>query len=60
MTIEVFWIHCRQIFASEDEPVLQKINVEIQPRTLTALVGPSGSGKSTIVKLLARFYEIFS
>ncbi|MGO2892706.1 MAG: ABC transporter ATP-binding protein [Enterococcus devriesei] len=45
-------------FAYKDEPVLEKINLTIQPRTLTALVGPSGSGKSTIVKLLARFYDV--
>ena len=44
-------------FAYKEEPVLQNINLEIHPRTLTALVGPSGSGKSTIVKLLARFYD---
>ncbi|MDT2822390.1 ABC transporter ATP-binding protein [Enterococcus devriesei] len=45
-------------FAYKDEPVLEKIDLTIQPRTLTALVGPSGSGKSTIVKLLARFYDV--
>lgn len=45
-------------FAYQQEKVLQQINLEIRPKTLTALVGPSGSGKSTVVKLLARFYPV--
>lgn len=37
--------------------VLNDINIELEPGTLTALVGRSGSGKSTLMKLLPRFYE---
>jgi len=37
--------------------VLQGIDLELKPGTLTALVGRSGSGKSTLMKLLPRFYE---
>lgn len=44
-------------FAYKSETVLKHINLEIRPKTLTALVGPSGSGKSTVVKLIARFYD---
>lgn len=56
---EDYTIHFKEVdFAYHDELVLQGINLDIQPRTLTALVGPSGSGKSTIVKLLARFYDV--
>lgn len=47
-------------FAYQEETVLHDINLTIQPKTLTALVGPSGSGKSTIVKLIARFYDCSS
>ncbi|MBL1230615.1 ABC transporter ATP-binding protein [Enterococcus sp. BWB1-3] len=45
-------------FAYKEEAVLKNIDLDIHPKTLTALVGPSGSGKSTIVKLLARFYDV--
>lgn len=38
-------------------PVLQNINLLIQPRTTIALVGRSGSGKSTLVKLLFRYFQ---
>jgi ATP-binding cassette subfamily B protein len=37
-------------------PVLQDINVVIEPRQTVALVGRSGSGKSTLVKLLFRYF----
>ncbi len=40
------------------EQVLKHINLEIQPGTVTALVGPSGSGKSTIAKLIAGFWDV--
>lgn len=40
-----------------DRPVLQDINLLIQPRQTVALVGRSGSGKSTLVKLLFRYFE---
>ncbi len=40
-----------------DRPVLQNINLCIQPYQTIALVGRSGSGKSTLVKLLYRYFE---
>lgn len=38
--------------------VLCGIDLDIQPGTVTALVGPSGSGKSTIAKLIAGFWDV--
>lgn len=35
---------------------LHKINLEVQPNKITALVGLSGAGKSTIINLLDKFY----
>jgi len=32
---------------------IQKISLQIPPKTLTVLLGPNGSGKSTILKILA-------
>ena len=40
-----------------ERPVLQSIDLLIQPNQTVALVGRSGSGKSTLVKLLFRYFE---
>ncbi len=40
-----------------NRPVLQNINLLIEPYQTVALVGRSGSGKSTLVKLLFRYFE---
>ncbi|KAK3257579.1 hypothetical protein CYMTET_33342, partial [Cymbomonas tetramitiformis] len=37
-----------------DDPVLKGISFELQPGSVSALVGPSGGGKSTIVGLIER------
>ena len=39
------------------EPVLRNVSFDVDPGTLTALVGPSGAGKTTITALLARLYD---
>lgn len=40
-----------------EHPVLQDINLLIEPCQTVALVGRSGSGKSTLVKLLLRYFD---
>ncbi len=38
--------------------VLNRVNMEIAPRTVTALIGPSGCGKSTFLRVLNRMNEL--
>ena len=40
-----------------DVRVLDDINLELEPGTVTALVGPSGAGKSTVAALVLRLYD---
>ena len=43
--------------AVSSPPVLQNINLVIQPQEIVGLVGESGCGKSTLARLLLRIYE---
>ena len=38
--------------------VLERINLEMPARTVTALIGPSGCGKSTFLRILNRMHEL--
>ena len=40
-----------------DDLVLDKINIDVQPSEVIALVGPSGVGKTTMVNLIPRFFD---
>jgi len=42
---------------SEDEPVLQSIDLTIDCGESLAIVGPNGCGKSTLANLMLRFYD---
>ena len=44
-------------FSYGEKPVLQKINLTIQPGQMVALVGRTGSGKTSIANLVLRFYD---
>lgn len=37
-------------------PILQQLNLSLEPGSFNLLIGPSGSGKSTLFKLLAGLY----
>ncbi|MFC5194279.1 ABC transporter ATP-binding protein [Bizionia hallyeonensis] len=47
-------------FAYKKTPVLQALNLRIQPGENTAIIGESGSGKSTLLKLLYGEYDLDS
>jgi ATP-binding cassette, subfamily B, multidrug efflux pump len=42
----------------ENEPILRKVNLTIEPGQTVALVGPTGAGKTSISNLIARFYDV--
>ena len=44
-------------YVGAEEAVLTGINLHIQPKKVTAIVGASGSGKTTLMRLLLKFYE---
>lgn len=37
----------------DGEAVLESVNLEVQPGTITALIGPSGAGKTTLLNILS-------
>ena len=41
-----------------DMPLIEDMNLKVEPGQRIALVGPTGCGKTTLVNLLMRFYEI--
>ncbi len=44
-------------FSYNSKKVLNNINVEFLPNTITAIIGPTGAGKTTLAKLMVRFFD---
>ena len=47
----------RARYADADSPVLDDVDIRLEPGRRVALVGPSGAGKTTIANLLVRFLD---
>lgn len=43
-----------------DVPLIENMNLRVQPGQKVAIVGPTGCGKTTIINLLMRFYDVNS
>lgn len=53
-------IHLDQIsfvYPGGEQPIVQAIDLHIQPGEMVALVGENGAGKTTLAKLLCRLYD---
>ncbi|MEP6799505.1 MAG: ABC transporter ATP-binding protein, partial [Lapillicoccus sp.] len=43
-----------------DKPLIDHLNLAVEPGQTVAIVGPTGAGKTTLVNLIMRFYELSS
>ncbi|HIT66584.1 MAG TPA: ABC transporter ATP-binding protein [Candidatus Merdisoma merdipullorum] len=42
---------------TKERPLIQNLNLDVEPGRRIAIVGPTGCGKSTLINLLMRFYD---
>jgi ATP-binding cassette subfamily B multidrug efflux pump len=54
---EVSFEHVFFNYSDDPTPVLENIDIHVQPGETVALVGKTGAGKSTLVKLISRFHD---
>jgi ATP-binding cassette subfamily B multidrug efflux pump len=54
---EVSFEHVYFNYSDDPTPVLENIDLDVQPGETVALVGKTGAGKSTLVKLISRFHD---
>jgi ATP-binding cassette subfamily B protein/subfamily B ATP-binding cassette protein MsbA len=45
-------------YSDDPAPILNEINLHIQPGETVAFVGKTGAGKTTLIKLLGRFHDV--
>ncbi len=45
---------------NKEIPLMEDVNINVEPGQRVAIVGPTGCGKSTLINLLMRFYEVDS
>ena len=43
---------------SADKPLIEGLNLRVEPGQRIAIVGPTGCGKTTVINLLMRFYDV--
>ena len=43
---------------SKDKPLIEDLNLSVNPGEKIAIVGPTGCGKTTLINLLMRFYDV--
>jgi len=43
-----------------DKPLIENLDLSVEPGHTVAIVGPTGAGKTTLVNLIMRFYELNS
>lgn len=43
---------------SPDKPLIEHLDLVVEPGQTVAIVGPTGAGKTTLVNLVLRFYEL--
>ena len=55
---EVRFEHATKLYAGNDEPAVDALDLQIRDGELMVLVGPSGSGKSTALRMLAGLEEV--